>query len=84
MQNQIWISLNGTEVRIYSPQEAADYCGGPDGAVSVGTINRWRNTGWLRSLPFGRGYYYTLDALNECLRLRKLGNRIAIEEEHSD
>ena len=76
MQNQIWIRLNDTSVRLYSPQEAADYCGGSDGAVSVQTINRWRNTGWLRSLPFGRGYYYTLDALNECLNLRNLESRI--------
>ena len=76
MQNQIWITLQDTEVRLYSPQEAADYCGGPDGAVSVQTINRWRNTGWLRALPFGRGYYYTLDALNECLNLRNLESRI--------
>ena len=82
MQNQIWIRLNDTSVRLYSPQEAADYCGGPDGAVSVGTINRWRNWGWLRSLPFGRGYYYTLDSLNECLRLRNLESRI--HEENSD
>jgi hypothetical protein len=84
MQNQIWISLNGTEVRLYSPQEAADYCGGPSGAVSVQTVNRWRRTGWLRSLPFARGYYYTKDALDECLKLRQLGNRITIEEGHSD
>ncbi len=84
MQNQIWISLNGTEVRIYSPQEAADYCGGPTGAVSVQTVNRWRRTGWLRSLPFGRGYYYTLDALDECLQLRNLGNRITKEEKRND
>ena len=84
MQNQIWIRLNDTEVRLYSPQEAADYCGGPDGAVSVQTINRWRRTGYLRNLPFGRGYYYTRDALDECLQLRNLGNRIAIEEESND
>ena len=80
MQNQIWIRLNDTSVRLYSPQEAADYCGGSGGAVSVGTINRWRRTGWLRSLPFGRGNYYTRDALDECLELRKLGNRITVAE----
>ena len=79
MQNQIWIRLNGTEVRLYSSQEAADYCGGQGGAVSVQTINRWRRTGYLRHLPFGRGHYYTKDALDECLNLRNLGNRITSE-----
>ena len=84
MQNQIWIRLNDTSVRLYSPQEAADYCGGPDGAVSVGTITRWCNTGWLRSLPFGRGYYYTKDSLDECLELLNIGNRITTERGNSD
>jgi len=84
MQNQIWIRLHDTEVRLYSSQEAADYCGGPLGAVSVQTINRWRRTGYLRHLPFGRGYYYTQDALDECLILRRLGNRITREETRSD
>ena len=76
MQNQIWIKIKDTEVRLYSPLEAADYCGGPDGAVSVQTINRWRRTGYLRHLPFGRGFYYTKSALDECLTFRDLGNRI--------
>jgi len=76
LQHQIWIRLNDAEIRIYSPQEAADYCGGRDGAVSVQTINRWRRAGYLRFLPFGRGNYYTKDALDECLELRSLESRI--------
>jgi hypothetical protein len=80
MQNQIWIKLNDDAVRLYSPQEAADYCGGPLGAVSVQTVNRWRKTGWLRSIPIGRGYVYTKEALDECLGLRGYSTRITGEE----
>lgn len=79
MQNQKWIRVGGGEVRLYGPEEAADYCGGPDARVSVQTINRWRRTGWLRFLELGRGYYYTKDALDECLKLRGLQNRITQE-----
>jgi len=79
LQNQKWISAGGIEVRLYSPDEAADYCGGPDNRVSVQTVNRWRRTGWLRSLDFGRGYLYTKEGLDECLQLRGLKNRITQE-----
>ncbi len=80
MQNQTWIKVHDTEVRLYSPQEAADYCGGPLGAVSVGTVNRWRKTGWLRSITIGRGYVYLKEALDECLALRGYSTRITEEE----
>ena len=82
MQNQVWIKVDcpgcktPQHVRLYSPVEAADYCGGPDGAVSPQTIHRWRSWGWLRSLPLGRGNLYTKNALDECLVLRGLQNRI--------
>jgi hypothetical protein len=82
MQNQMWVKLggDGSEVRIFSPIEAADYCGGADRAVSVQTIARWRRTGWLRYLgPIGRGFYYTKDALDECLELRGYESRIQKE-----
>ena len=80
MQNQIWIRVRDTDVRLYSPQEAADYCGGPLGAVSVQTVNRWRKTGWLRSVPIGRGHLYTKEALDECLGLRGYSTRITEEK----
>ena len=84
-KNQVWIKVDCPKckttplhIRLYSPLEAADYCGGDEdaGAVSVQTINRWRQTGWLRSLALGRGNFYTKDALDECLTLRELQNRI--------
>ena len=75
-----YIEIDGVQVRLYSSLEAADYCGGPLGAVSVQTINRWRKTGCLRSIPIGRGYVYTKDALDECLRDRGYSTRITEEE----
>lgn len=65
-------------IRLFSPIEAADYLGGPGGAISVQTLNRWRATGWIRALQIGSGsgYVYTMEALNECLRLRNLEGRI--------
>ena len=82
MQNQMWVKIDcpgcntQSHVQLFSPLEAADYCGGPDGAVSIQTIQRWRQTGWLRSLNLGRGNFYTKEALDECLALRKLESRI--------
>ena len=84
-QNQKWIRANGkdkegkewlVEVRLYSSLEAADYCGGPDNRVSTQTINRWRELHWLRSIPIGRGHLYTKESLDQCLKARKLENRI--------
>ena len=74
-----YINVAGEQVRLYSPLEAADYCGGPLGAVSVQTVNRWRRTDNLRSIPIGRGYVYTKEALDECLR--RLGYTTRITEE---
>jgi hypothetical protein len=74
-----YIKVAGEQVRLYSPIEAADYCGGPLGAVSTQTVNRWRKTGWLRSIPIGRGYVYTKEALDECLGLRGYSTRITEE-----
>ena len=78
--NPSFIKVSGEQVRLYSPFEAADYCGGPDGAVSVQTINRWRKANCLRSIPIGRGYVYTKEALDECLRDRGYSTRITEEE----
>ena len=75
-----FIEINGTKVRLYSSLEAADYCGGPDGAVSVQTVNRWRKTDHLRSIPIGRGFVYTKEALDECLGKRGYTTRITEEE----
>ena len=75
-----YIEIDGVKVRLYSPLEAADYCGGPLGAVSAQTVSRWRKTGWLRSIPIGRGYVYTKEALDECLGLRGYSTRITEEE----
>ena len=76
-----YIEIDGVQVRLYSSLEAADYCGGPWGAVSVQTVSRWRRTDKLRSIPIGRGYVYTKQALDECLRLRGYSTRITKEEE---
>jgi len=78
--NPSFIQVSGEQVRLYSSLEAADYCGGPLGAVSVQTVNRWRKTGCLRSIPIGRGYVYTKEALDECLGLRGYTTRITEEE----
>jgi len=64
------------KVRLYRPIEAADYLGGPQGAISQSTLNRWRKDGWLRAISVGSGWLYTKEAMDECLRLRGLENRI--------
>ena len=72
-------NIDGKRLRIYTPLEAANYCGGPEGAVSVGTISYWRRTGWLRSIPVGRGHLYLKEYLDECLELKGYSNRITEE-----
>ena len=75
------VRLAGEEVRLYSPYEAADYCGGPDGSVSVWTINKWRKEGWLRHIKVNaRSFMYTKEALDECMVLKGYSNRIIKKE----
>ena len=75
------VSVEGTDVRLYSVREAADYCGGPEGSVSKWTINRWRNDGYLRYLKVHpRGFMYTKEMLDECLSLKGYSNRIKYNE----
>ena len=75
------VSVEGTDVRLYSVREAADYCGGPDGSVSKDTINRWRKHGYLRYLKVSpRAFLYTKEMLDECLGLKGYSNRIKYNE----
>jgi len=79
------IQISGQNVRLYNVREAADYCGGREGSVHVNTIRRWRDEGWLRYVWAGgierRRYFYTKDALDECLTLKGYNNRIERENE---
>jgi hypothetical protein len=83
---ETWLSFKETgdekhpyKVRLYRLLEAADYLGGDQGAVSQTTVNRWRKDGWLRAISVGRGWLYTKEGLDDCLRLRGLENRITEE-----
>ena len=75
-----YVQVGDTKVRLYSLEEAANYCGGPTNAVHVQTVIRWRETGWLRSIQVGRNHVYTKEALDECLSLRGYSIRITGEE----
>ena len=67
-------------IRLYNSDEAADFLGGA-GRISRGTVGVWRRSGWLRNLRLGNGYWFSKDALNECLSLKNYTNRIQESEE---
>jgi hypothetical protein len=79
-------SRGGTRaVDLFNAREAADYCGGKEGSVHINTISRWRDDGWLRYVWAGgvkrKRYFYTKDALDECLTLKGYANRIEREND---
>ena len=75
-----YVQVGDTKVRLYSLEEAANYCGGPTNAVHVQTVIRWRETGWLRSIKVGHSHIYTKELLDEGLRNRQYPERITEEE----
>ena len=77
-QPRIQIPLNEWDTKneylnLYSPYEAADYC-----EVAVGTLNRWRKTGFIDPIGIieaGRGYLYTERALLGALQATNYDRR---------
>ena len=59
-------SVDGHEVKLYESLDAQVYLG-----VSATTLSRWRRDGWIASVPLGRGFVYTQEALEECNELRR-------------
>ena len=79
-------SISGAmAAELFNAREAADYCGGKEGSVHVNTIRRWRAEGWLRYIWAGgverKHYFYTKEALDECLTLKGYSNRIESEND---
>jgi hypothetical protein len=69
------------QIELFDSEQAADICGGPNGAIAVQTLNRWRRHGWVQFVgPFGNSYFYTREQLNQGLRNKKLFNRIEGED----
>mgnify|MGYP003141287535 CR=1 FL=1 len=49
----------------YTSYEAANLL-----EVSTVTISSWRKAGFLRALPWGRGFVYTMPAITEAARIK--------------
>ena len=84
MSNQPKIQLpltpwdtNNEYVNLYTPLEAAEYCG-----VSIQTLNRWRKAGHTAAgtIEVGRGHLYTERALLGALTATNMDRKnIAVE-----
>jgi predicted site-specific integrase-resolvase len=55
--------INGEKQRLYQPLDAMQFLN-----VSSGTLNRYRREGFLEGIPVGRGFLYTREMLEDCIR----------------